>query len=128
MGNYSYTQNSDINNDVNNSEINFSSEINYEKELSQNFKYFNVFLYEPNNTNYFERFENFFQNVLFIKEKDIKSSIEFFEKESSSDEWIVVICDYNGEELIKKLEENECINAFFVFCWNAGLYESQIKK
>ena len=105
MGNYSDAQKSDFNNNS-----------NYEKELMQNFKYFNVFWYEPKNTNYFERFKKYFQNVLFIKENNIKSSIEFFEKESSSDEWIVVICGSLEKELIKILEQNECINAFFVSC------------
>ena len=128
MGNYSDVQKSDFNNTSNFDKINFPSETNYDKELMQNFKYFNVFWYEPINTNYFDRFKKYFQNVLFIKENNIKSSIEFFEKESSSDEWIVVICGSLEKELIKILEQNECINAFFVFCWNAELYEEQIKK
>ena len=116
MGNYSDVQKSDFNNTSNFDKINFPSETNYDKELMQNFKYFNVFWYEPINTNYFDRFKKYFQNVLFIKENNIKSSIEFFEKESSSDEWIVVICGSLEKELIKILEQNECINAFFVSC------------
>ena len=35
----------------------------YEKELIENFKYFNIFWYDPNNSNDFAYFKNSFQNV-----------------------------------------------------------------
>ena len=69
-------------------ENNIPQEINnYEKELMLNFKYFNVFWYDPNNDNDFDNFKNCFQNVRYIKENNLESVINFFQKESSSDEW-----------------------------------------
>ena len=113
-------------------ENNIPQEINnYEKELMLNFKYFNVFWYDPNNDNDFDNFKNCFQNVRYIKENNLESVINFFQKESSSDEWIVITPGSKGEELIEHLEQNKCINAFFVYCWNTELHKNwtnNIKK
>ena len=109
-------------------ENNFPKEINYEKELMSNFKYFNVFWYDPNNNNDYDIFKNSFQNVRFVKGNNLESAINFFQKESSSDEWIIVTPGSKGEELIKQLEQNKCINAFFVYCWNTELHKNWTKN
>ena len=132
MGNYLYPKQSDDN--KKSEEINedyISKEITYKEELISNIKYFNVFWYDPNNSNDFEYFQNYFQNVRFIKGTNLESVIQFFNKESSSDEWIVVTPGSKGEELIKNLKEYKCIHAFFVFCWNIELHKdwaNNIKK
>ena len=109
----------------------FPEELDYEKELMSNFKYFNVLWYSPNNDEDFEEFKIYFKNVRFVKVKDLESAVIFFQKESSSDEWIVVTPGSKGQELIKRLEENKCINAFFVYCMNVEFHRKwtqNIKK
>ena len=67
----------------------------------------------------------------FMKGNDIDSVIKYFQKETTSYEWIIVTPGSKGYELIKNLEQNEKINAFFVYCWNTELYEKwtyEIKK
>ena len=95
-------------------DIKFPQLTKYEKELNLNFKYFNVLWYDPNKTNEFEYFKKCFENVQFYKVNDLESALKFFEKESSS-EWIVIITDSKGEELINNLEENQFIKGFFVY-------------
>ena len=58
----------------------FPKGTNYEKELNTNFKYFNVFWYDPNKSNDFELFINCFKNVQFYKSDNFYSSINFFKK------------------------------------------------
>ena len=58
----------------------------YEKELMTNFKYFNIFWYDPNKTDDFDFFKNCFKNVRLVRGTNIESAIDFFEKEIFSDE------------------------------------------
>ena len=81
---------------------NFPEGTIYEKELIENFKYFNIFWYDPNNSNDFAYFKKCFQNVLFMKATNLESVINFFKKESSSEEWIIITPGSKGEEFIKK--------------------------
>ena len=46
-----------------------------------NFKYFNVFWYDPNNTNEYENYKKCFQNVLFMKGNNLESVIKYFQNE-----------------------------------------------
>ena len=85
--------------------------------MNSNFKYFNIFWYDPNKSNDFDRFKKCFENVQFYKGNDLESTIKFFEKESEF-EWIVITPGSKGEELIQNLEEKQCIKALFVYCWN----------
>ena len=100
----------------------------YEKELIENFKYFNIFWYDPNNSNDFIYFKNSFQNVRFMKETNLESVINFFKKESSSDEWIIITPGSKGEELIKNLKNIKCIYAYFVYCENIELHKKWAKN
>ena len=99
----------------------------YEKELIENFKYFNIFWYDPNNSNDFIYFKNSFQNVLFMKGTNLKSVINFFKKEASSEEWIIITPGSKGEELIKNLENIRCIYASFIYCRNLEFHEKWAK-
>ena len=96
----------------------------YEKELNTNFKYFNVFWYNPNISNDIDLdlFKKCFENVQFFKGNDLMSIINFFKKESIY-EWIVVTPGFQGEELIKNLENFECIKSFFVYCGNPNYHQ-----
>jgi len=136
MGNYlnplSYlsSNNNDNDSENNKEKENFPKGTKYEEELNSNFKYFNVFWYDPNKDDDFDCFKTCFENVQFYKAYDLDSSINFFKKESIS-EWIVITPGSKGEELIKNLEKFECIKSFFVYCWNTELHEkwaSKIKK
>jgi len=73
----------------------------YEKELNLNFKYFNVFWYDPNKLNEYKYFKKCFENVQFYKANDLEESLRFFEKEYLS-EWIVITPGSKGEELVNK--------------------------
>ena len=108
-------------------DITFPQGTKYEKELNLNFKYFNVFWYDPNKTNEYEYFKKCFENVLFYKANDLESTLKFFEKESSS-EWIVITPDSKGEELINNLEQNQSIKSFFIYCLNTDLPEKWAKN
>ena len=101
----------------------------YEKELNTNFKYFNVFWYNPNISNDIDLdlFKKCFENVQFFKGNDLMSIINFFRKESIY-EWIVVTPGYQGEELIKNLEKFECIKTFFVYCGNPNYHQWSSKR
>ena len=107
----------------------FPKGTNYEKELNTNFKYFNVFWYDPKKSNDFELFINCFKNVQFYKSDNFYSSINFFKKESIF-EWIVVTPGSLGKELILNLENFQCIKAFFIYCQNPEIHEwaKKIKK
>ena len=48
-----------------NKDYTFPKGTNYEEELSKNFTYFNVYWYDPNNTNDLKPFEKCFKNVQF---------------------------------------------------------------
>jgi len=99
----------------------------YEESLNLNFKNFDVFWYDPNNSNDYDNFINCFENVRFYKSYNLDSTIKFFKNESMSD-WIVVTPGSKGEELIKNLENFECIKAFFVYCENTEFHEKWAKK
>ena len=71
----------------------------YEQELNLNFKYFNVFWYDPNKLNEYKYFKKCFENVQFYKDNDLEESLRFFEKEYLS-EWIVITPGSKGEELV----------------------------
>jgi len=103
-------------------DITFPQGTKYEKELNLNFKYFNVFWYDPNKTNEYEYFKKCFENVMFYKANGLESTLKFFEKESSS-EWIVITPGSKGEELINNLEQNQSIKSFFIYCMNTDLHE-----
>ena len=107
---------------INEKKIYFPIGTIYEKELNLNFKYFNVFWYDPNNTNDFEYFEKCFENVQFCKNNDLNSSIDFFKKESIY-EWIVITPGSKGKELISNLGNFECIKSFFIFCRNPDFHK-----
>ena len=68
-----------------------------------------------------------FRKCSILKSYDLESTINFFKKESIS-EWIVITPGSKGEELIKNLENFECIKFFFVFCWNIELHEKWASK
>ena len=91
----------------------------YEKELNLNFKYFNIFWYDPKRSNDFDNFRKCFENVKVYKGFDIESTLQFFQKESSIEEWIVISPDV--EELISKLHEKDSIKAFFIYSHGPGL-------
>ena len=126
MGNYFYTQSNE--NIQEKDEESEEIDKKYEKELINNFKYFNVFWYDPNNSNDFDYFKKYFLNVLFVKGTDLESVQKFFQKEISSDEWIIITPGSKGEELIINLEDNEHINAFFVYCWDTEIHKNWVKK
>ena len=98
------------------------------EELKTNFKYFNIFWFDPNKTNNFDFINKYFVNVQFYKGFELESIINFFNKESSLEEWIVISPGSKGEELISKLHEKESIKAFFIFCHNKKKHEEWIKK
>ena len=98
----------------------------FEKELNLNFKYFNIFWYDPNKSNDFDNFKKCFENVQVYKGFDIESTIKFFQKESSLEEWIVISPEV--EELISKLHDNTSIKAFFIYSLTPGLEEDWTKK
>ena len=62
---------------------NFPEGTIYEKELNSNFKYFNIFWYDPNKSNDFDCFKKCFENVQFYKAYDLQQILNFFKKESS---------------------------------------------
>ena len=98
------------------------------EELQLNFKYFNIFWYDPNQTQDFNYFNKCFSYVQFYKGFKLESIINFFNKESSLEEWIVISPGSEGEELVSKLHEKESIRAFFIFCLNTKEHEGWIKK
>jgi len=100
----------------------------YEKELSLNFKYFNVFWFDPNNTHDFDYFKKSFENVRFLKAHDIETIVNFFNKESSIEEWIIILPGSKSEELMSKIHEKEIIKAFFIFCYKPELYKDLSKN
>ena len=99
-----------------------------EKELQYNFKYFNVFWFDPNNTKDFDYFKKSFQKVKFCKGTELEKVIEFFNKESSIEEWILILPGSKCEELISKLKEKNNIKGFFIFCFKPELYKDLSKK
>jgi hypothetical protein len=110
-------------------EEHFDNEIKmYEKELRLNFKYFNVFWFDPNNTHDFDYFKKSFENVRFLKANDSESIVNFFNKETSIEEWIIICPGSKSEELMSKIHEKELIKAFFIFCFKPELYKDLSKK
>ena len=99
-----------------------------EKELQINFKYFNIFWFDPNKTHDFDYFKKSFENIKFFKGTDIETVVGFFNKESSLEEWIVISPGSKCEELISKLNDKEIINSFFIFCFKPELYQELPKK
>ena len=99
----------------------------YEKELSSNFKYFNIYWHAPNKTSDIHLFEKCFQNVKFYKGETIKTAINFFNAEFIS-EWIVITPGFEGKELIQKLEKFNFIKTFFIYCDDIKLHESWTKN
>ena len=118
-------------NKIENIKYDFPRGTTYEKELMTNFKYFNIFWYEPNKTNNFDFFKNCFKNTRLVKGINLESAIDFFKKEQLYDEWIVITPGSKGEELIKNLEQNKLIFCFFIYCKNVEYHEkwaTKIKK
>ena len=105
---------------------NFPRDSKYEKELNSNFKYFNVFWFDPNKTNDYNLFEKCFENVQFHQSDDINSMINFFEKETIL-EWIIISNGTQVKELVQNLENNNCIKSFFIYCPDKKLHESWAK-
>jgi len=96
---------------------NFPLDSKYEKELNSNFKYFNVFWFDPDKTNDYNLFEKCFENVQFLQAHDINSVINFFEKETIL-EWIIISNGTQIKELVQNLENNNCIKSVFIYCPN----------
>ena len=111
----------------NNNKNTFPKGTKYEKELNSNFKYFNVFWYDPNKTNDLTNFINCFENVQCFFSNDLESAINLFKKQSIF-EWIVITPGKKGEELIYNLQIFENIKAFFIFCGNIKYHEQWVKK
>ena len=128
MGNSILTPNPEKENDSDNEEYILPQGTKYEKELSLNFKYFNIFWFDPNKSEDYKNYKKCFKNVQFYIEFDIESTINFFNKDSYYDEWIVITPGSKGEELISKLHENQSIRAFLIFCFKPELHEKWIKK
>ena len=105
----------------------FPNSKKYQNELNSNFKYFNVFWYDPYKNQEFKYFTNCFENVEFYEDYELNSTIDFFKKQFIS-EWIVVTPGSKGEELIKELENFECIKSFFIFCENVKVHEKWANK
>jgi len=99
----------------------------YEQELSLNFKYLNVFWFDPNKTNDFEHFAKSFENVKFFKSYDLDTVIKFFTDESVL-EWIIITPGSKGEEIILKTQNFDCIKAYFVFCKDTKIHKKWAKK
>ena len=123
------TNNKKVQNDINHTENNktFPKGTEYEEKLEHRFKNFDVFWYDPNKSNDYDIFINCFEKVKFITSYELDSTIKFFKNQSMSD-WIVVTPGSKGEELIKNLENFECIKAFFVYCQNTEFHEKWAKK
>ena len=100
----------------------------YEKELNLNFKYYNIFWFDPNKSKDFIYFKKSFENVQFKKAYDIESIVNFFKRESSLEEWIVITPGSKGEELISKIHENRLIKAFIVFCYKPKIHKNWVKN
>ena len=95
--------------------------------INQYFQYYNVYWYDPYNTNEYELFKKCFEKVEYHRGYDLRSTINFFQKESVS-EWIVITPGFQGEELVIYLENFKCIKYFFVYCENTELHENWTKK
>jgi len=119
----------DIKKEYDISNYNFPRYTEYEKELNSNFKYFNVFWYDPNKTNDFVSYIKCFENVEFYKGDTLISIIDFFKLNSIS-EWIVISPGSQGKELISNLENFQCIKTFFIYCRNPNYHKwaNNIKK
>ena len=100
----------------------FPRDTKYEEELNLNFKYFNVFWYDPNKTKECDKYTKCFENVQFQIEDDLFSAINFF-KSQTIVEWIVVTPGSQGEELILNLGNFNCIKSFFIYCRNTKYHE-----
>ena len=119
----------DIKKEYDASTYNFPRYTEYEKELNLNFKYFNVFWYDPNKTNEFMSYIKCFENVQFYKGDTLIPIIDFF-KLNSIYEWIVISPGSQGKELISNLENFQCIKTFFIYCRNPNYHKwaNNIKK
>ena len=106
----------------------FPQGTSYEKELMINFKYFNVFWYDPNNTNDYDNFKICFKNVRSIKGNNLNSMLSFFTDETPPNEWIIITPGSKGEEMVLNLEKNKFVHAFFVYCKNTKLHEKWAKS
>ena len=111
-----------------NEEDEFPIEIAFKKEIQENFKYFNIFWFDPNKTHDFDYFKSFFKNTKFFKGTEIEKTIKFFDNESTLEEWIVITPGSKSEELISKIQQKDIIKAFFIFCFKPELYEELPKK
>ena len=115
------------NNTTANNKNTFPKGTKYEKELSSKFRYFDVFWYNPNQTNDFDNFRKCFERVRYHIHHELETVKKFFMNESLT-KWIVITPGSKGEELIRNLENFECIKAFFVFCGNIKFHENWTKK
>ena len=106
----------------------FPKNTSYEKELMTNFKYFNIFWYDPDKTNDFDFFKNCFINIRLVKGINLESALNFFKSKLFSDEWIVITPGEKGKELIKNLEQNQFIYAFLIYCKNIEYHEKWAKN
>ena len=117
------------NQDISKNEDNqiFPQGTKYEEELKSDFRYFNVYWFDKNKISEYCLYKKCFENVEFKKGYDLNSAINFFKKELIS-EWIVITSGSNGEELIKNLENFECIKTFFIYCKHVEYHEKWAKN
>ena len=80
----------------------FFEKTKYEKELSSNFKYFNIFWYAKFKTNKLKYFTKCFENVEFKIGYGVEETIDFFRNELIS-EWIIINEGYHVPELLFSL-------------------------
>ena len=113
-----YYNSSSINN--NNISQNYKK---YEEILNRDFKYFNIFWFDPKITKEYNNFIKCFENVEFYKAHSFDAAKNFFEQQSIS-EWIVITPGSSALNLISNLENFKCIKSFFIFCSNAEFYKT----
>ena len=113
-----------------NKDIFFPEGTAYEKELNSNFKYFNIFWYNPHKTNDCLNFKKCFENVCFYVDSDLYAIINFFKRKYIS-EWIIITPGSKSEELISNLKNIQCVKSFFLYRNNTKFHEHlayEIKK
>ena len=84
--------------------------------LKTKFKYFNIYWFDPNNSNDFDELKNNIDSVSVETGSTIDSIVEFFNNYSDFDEWIVISTGKLGNELISKIHNKKMIHAFLIYC------------
>ena len=105
----------------------FPKDTKYEKELSSNFKYFDIFWYDPYNTSDIDNYKICFQRVRFLKERNLEKAKTIFMDESLA-KWIVITSGSKGEELLQNFKDFECIKAFIIFSRDIQFHINWAKK